>query len=490
MFYVVSLYCPPLEDIAVSLLSLRRIHDALGPARIIVGVDINASSPLWFSSDSDRRGQLVEDFLAELRWLVRNELGNPSTFSTINGQSNVDLTISSSSAWSLFTAWHVRPGWTSSDHRVIDITLGTFTPSPLVRLPRYNVRHADWDVFHQMFEDLYPNEPAPLLSQPATDSFAAALTANIGVCADASTPLKTRFPRSVPWWTPRLSQLKRHVYRLRRGFQRLRLPALRAPAYHRYRLARRDYTRAVKSAKHTSWRNFITNQGNQEPFGVAYRVLRQALSVDVVMSNLRLPHGTSISWEDSALGLLSTLIVDSVTPDQALCPDTTPDFVEDCSTRRWTHAEVLRALKKSPLHTSPGNDRIETQMLRQLSLSPTFLRTITTLFNSCLQHGCFPSVWKHGILITILKDLHKDPQDPHSYRPICLLPLLGKTLERLMCLRLHTIFLHPAFASRRQFGFRKGCSVEDAICLVRLMTDATPGPYVVAILFDITTAFD
>lgn len=91
--YVVSAYYPPSKDMVLSLGSLRRIAKALGTTRIIVSADTNTSSPLWFSRDTDLRGRRVEDFLAETRWMTRNEPGNPPTFSTLNGQSNVDVTL-------------------------------------------------------------------------------------------------------------------------------------------------------------------------------------------------------------------------------------------------------------------------------------------------------------------------------------------------------------------------------------------------------------
>lgn len=101
----------------------------------------------------------MEDFLADTRWLTRNEPGNPPTFSTRNEQSNVDITISSPSAWALFRSWKVRPDWTNSDHRVLDFTLGTDSPTPSLRTPRLYTKRTDWVVFMQTFEDLLRHEP-------------------------------------------------------------------------------------------------------------------------------------------------------------------------------------------------------------------------------------------------------------------------------------------------------------------------------------------
>lgn len=59
--YLVSLYCQPSVDIQIPLNHLRLIHETLGPVPILVGADVNAKSPLWFSSTTDPRGRLLED---------------------------------------------------------------------------------------------------------------------------------------------------------------------------------------------------------------------------------------------------------------------------------------------------------------------------------------------------------------------------------------------------------------------------------------------
>lgn len=129
-------------------------------------------------------------------------------------------------------------------------------------------------------------------------------------------------------------------------------------------------------------------------------------------------------------------------------------------------------------------------MLRHLASSPTFIRVLTTLFNSCLRHGCFPGIWKLGLLQTLLKAKDNNPTNLKSYLPVCLLPLLGKSLERLINLRLQRIIEHPTLSSAQQFGFRRQRSVEDAISAVRATAAIAPGKYVIAILFYITAAFD
>lgn len=52
-----------------------------------------AKSPLWFSNRRDERGRKLEDFIFANGLVVLNREGQPKTFSTVNGESNIDLTL-------------------------------------------------------------------------------------------------------------------------------------------------------------------------------------------------------------------------------------------------------------------------------------------------------------------------------------------------------------------------------------------------------------
>lgn len=489
-FYLVSLYCQPTVDMVHSLNALRRIRTALGPVRLVVGADANAKSPLWFSrGGTDPRGGLLDDFLAETGWLVRNEPGNPPTFSTVNGTSTVDVTLATQGAWRLLRTWEVKRGWTHSDHRVITFTLGSRLVADPYRIARFNSRRTDWPVFLQTFEDLYVQEPPPPANRAEVEDLAKSITTNITICAETSTPRKTRFPRSVPWWTREHTNLKQQCNRKRRQLQRTRNPEARENVQLEYARLRRHYTRSVQRAKTTSWRSFVTELGNQDPYGIAYRVIRRKVLVDDIMASLRTEGTDTQTWEASAQCLLNTLMPDAPL-DAVLNWRTQPRPPEDRSTRRWTHVEVTNIIKATPKNKAPGGDLIESVMLKQLAASPTCIRILRSHFNGCLEHCCFPLVWKHGVIRALLKNATKDPAEPSSYRPICLLPFLGKALEKLMKARLHSIIMHPQYASPRQYGFRRGKSTEDAILEVRRMVTASPSKYVMAILFDASAAFD
>jgi len=59
------------------------------------------------------------------------------------------------------------------------------------------------------------------------------------------------------------------------------------------------------------------------------------------------------------------------------------------------------------------------------------IRAITQIFNSVLRAGHFPGQWKVSQIITILKP-GKPAAEVTSYRPISLLPILSRLLEKIL----------------------------------------------------------
>lgn len=94
-----------------------------------------------------------------------------------------------------------------------------------------------------------------------------------------------------------------------------------------------------------------------------------------------------------------------------------------------------------------------------------------------------------GSLRVLLKGEDKDEKDPKSYRLICLLSVVGKLFEKLIKLRLTDTSLAPSRISDRQFGMAKK-STKDAVVELRRMVFASEKRYAVALLFDISGAFN
>ena len=78
---------------------------------------------------------------------------------------------------------------------------------------------------------------------------------------------------------------------------------------------------------------------------------------------------------------------------------------------------------------------------------------LTKLINQCLRQGIFPGILKEAIVIPIFKK--RDPDLPENYRPIALLPIISKILEKCIAKQLTKFFENNKYFSNCQFGFRK-----------------------------------
>lgn len=93
---------------------------------------------------------------------------------------------------------------------------------------------------------------------------------------------------------------------------------------------------------------------------------------------------------------------------------------------------VIKKLKKK----SPGHDCINNTIVK--NLPPKTIILLTYIFNAILRLSYSPTTWKAALIITIPKP-GKPPDIPESYRPISLLPILGKIFEKILLKRLTVI---------------------------------------------------
>ena len=73
-----------------------------------------------------------------------------------------------------------------------------------------------------------------------------------------------------------------------------------------------------------------------------------------------------------------------------------------------------------------GLDEIGCKILK-IAL-PVVLESLTFIINLSLQNGTFPQDWKHAKVMPIFKS--GDAQDVCNYRPISVLPVVSKVIER------------------------------------------------------------
>ena len=112
------------------------------------------------------------------------------------------------------------------------------------------------------------------------------------------------------------------------------------------------------------------------------------------------------------------------------------------------------------------------------------------LINETIKNGVFPEVLKTAKVIPIFKK--GDKTNLNNYRPISLLPVLSKVLEKIINKQITNKLDELHLIDDNQYGFRTGHSTEDAVMkfIDQIEKAKQSHRHVVSIHIDVSKAFD
>ena len=157
--------------------------------------------------------------------------------------------------------------------------------------------------------------------------------------------------------------------------------------------------------------------------------------------------------------------------------------------REITVTEITKTLQKCKNRSAPGEDQISYLILKNLDREQ--LSHVALIYNSCLRTGYFPNAWKQAKVVMLPKP-GKDLTKPTSYRPISLLPAMGKIFERIVASRLSTFLEKSNYFDENQAGFRKKRSTVDQLFKLSqsVSTALKKHKKAVGVFLDVEKAFD
>lgn len=148
--------------------------------------------------------------------------------------------------------------------------------------------------------------------------------------------------------------------------------------------------------------------------------------------------------------------------------------------------EVDKIITQLKNDSAPGIDGIQASLIK--SIKSHILEPLTYILNLSLSSGVFPTSWKTACVIPI----HKSgcTFSPENYRPISLLTIFSKILEKIVnnqLIKFISTHLHP-----HQFGFRPGYSTEDAVLQLtnKISSILDDKRNCIAVFLDLAKAFD
>jgi len=101
----------------------------------------------------------------------------------------------------------------------------------------------------------------------------------------------------------------------------------------------------------------------------------------------------------------------------------------------FTKQEILAVLEKFDPSKAHGEDALNSDVL--LHTFKGFPNFFTEIYNECLRSGHFPKQWKRSVILPIVKPGKEGCNAVNKYRPISLLNVGGKVLEKLLIDRIN-----------------------------------------------------
>ena len=124
-----------------------------------------------------------------------------------------------------------------------------------------------------------------------------------------------------------------------------------------------------------------------------------------------------------------------------------------------TAAEILKIISSLNDNKAPGLDNIGSKLLKLIT--PDIIAPLLYIFNLSFDTGQVPQPLEIAKVIPIYKKGERHIAG--NYRPISLLSIFNKILEKLMFNRLITFLEKHNILYKYQFGFRKGYSTSMAL---------------------------
>ncbi|GBP97348.1 Retrovirus-related Pol polyprotein from type-1 retrotransposable element R1 [Eumeta japonica] len=469
--YLVSAYFKYSHRIEPHLEHLQHIINVLKGKKIIICADTNTHSPVWHSreqqyigrgSEAEERRAQMECFLAQNALNVENREGQPPTFSGPGGTSNIDITVTSRGV--IVDDWKVIEGVSLSDHQliVVEVNVGegrgsttseVAATSSLLR--RFRDRDVNWDRFRTRLKSC----AGALDGRVSAEEYARELCALIERAAhECLGEYKTNSTNRYEWWNARLDALRRRFGSVRRRWQKYKKTG-RATENARVMFVRlrSEYRRAMAEAQESHFRD-MADSGNENPWGLAYRTSAgRSKTPGNVINCIRFGEGSASSVDDAIKAML-----------YALLPD------DDPATDSVHHRQIRIAALTSPSGAPAPPIRAGRAEMN-------------LMYEKCVREGIFPGIWKEGRLVVLPKGNDRPATDPKAYRPLTLLPVFGKILERVI-IQLTREVLDSL--SGEQHGFTKGRSTVTALTDILGAVGASASKYVQLVFLDISGAFD
>ncbi|KAI5747429.1 hypothetical protein M8J77_014440 [Diaphorina citri] len=443
--------------------------------KYVVGGDFNSKSFYWNARKEDDRGTILSEWAAEMDLEIVNR-GNKPTF--VRGESNsiIDITMCSQNLWRKITDWRVTDDETMSHHQYIFYTLMRENGQEPTEIEASNT----WK-YNETKKEKFMEELKKKVDEERTNAedLIKILQETCNEIFGANKKRDGRRP--VYWWTKKIAELRRKCHAQKRKMTRTNkrrssTDREKEDMRLRYYELKRKLRQEIEDEKKRKWKELCEDL-NRNVWGDAYRI---------VCKKFKLLPSISLKPEEKRK------IAEELFPtDEKMKWKREEVRKEDIQefTMEEVYEAIRKLIRKLRNKKAPGSDGLGGEVIKiMFETAPNLCRK---LFNQILTSGEFPKNWKNAKLVLLEKGI-KDGTNKMAYRPICLINVIGKTMEHLLKGRLLKEIKEKGGIAENQYGFTEGKSTVDAMEeVVKMAEEARRKRKICAmVLVDVKNAFN
>ena len=154
----------------------------------------------------------------------------------------------------------------------------------------------------------------------------------------------------------------------------------------------------------------------------------------------------------------------------------------------FSQEDIAKKIQNLDSGKAHGHDSISIRMLKLCGSA--IYKTLVIIFKQSVDTGISPSEWKKGNIVPIHKK--GDKQTLKNYRPVSLLPICRKILERLIFNEMFDFFIENELISSNRSGFKLGDSCVNQLVSIthEIYKSFDESHEVRGVFLDISKAFD
>jgi ribonuclease HI len=469
-FAFISLYCSPFENIELELRHTQNIINVLKPQNLIISIDSNAHSRVWFSNTDDNRGNILNEFIAQNNLIMLNNNVNTPTYYTPEAESFIDLTLTNLAATPLINQWQVLKTETLSDHRYICFNINDECREIKFKSTvKYSTNNANWEQFSSILKPILNELELKIQyieNEAQINTFVNVFNEALTQVCDQSLPkisTKNRI-KCNKWWTQELSLERAKVNTARRRYQRCQT-ANRNALKLDYIEIKAFYKSKILKQKTKSWNEFVEQSTKDNPWGLIYKIAKNKHKSEIV--NELIDSSGQLITDNKRIAetfLKKLFPEDEFERDLQIHIDIRAEVEEEYTQINdlpFTEQEITEVVLAQNAKKCPGEDGFTADIVKNTHL--TRVSFLPKLYNKCLDIGVFPDCWKTSIVKVIKKVGKSDYRQTSAYRPISLLSVFAKIFEKLMINRITHYLQTNKLLNNNQYGFTAQRSTDDAL---------------------------